>query len=101
MKNDTLLIIALLAGGAYLYFHGSKSAAQKRQWLIDWGNGSTTDTQGMKDFFAGQIAIMSDSEVSDAYTLVHDHFLKGIPVPAGSDLMIRLNALSSKYNIFT
>jgi len=102
-KNQNTLLYLLLAGGAvYLWWKSQGgSLADKRQYLLTWVQGSTGDTAESKAAMTAIVNQFTDQELNDVYEFIHNYAVKGLQVPAGSGLQLRLAAISSKYNIFT
>lgn len=97
MKRNNFLLFAGI--GIALYFlTGNKKPSRWEQltYLNTWAERSD-----QVEYLTNQFIQMTDQELFDTYTFIHDYFENGDkPVPVGSALQLRLIALSNKYNIF-
>lgn len=102
MNKNTLF---LLAGAGLAMWYLAKSKPLTRLEMINYLNNwadHTGDTESAIDHYKVAVIQMTDQEMTDTYTFIHDYFEKGNkPVPPGSALQLRLVAISNKYNIFT
>lgn len=105
MKGSTnSLLLLAIAGLGLWYFTKGKATSRLDQlnYLNNWADSSPVDTQGMKEHIKNIFVQMTDQELSDTYTFIHDYPEDGNKtVPVGSALQLRLIAISNKYNIFT
>jgi hypothetical protein len=104
MQRNTGLI--LLAGAAALLFLSKKdagvnNAASQRAALLNWIGANTTDSAETVARVKQVFQTMTDSEIFATWQFVFSYFTKGIQVPEGSTLYAQMQAISSKYNIFT
>lgn len=103
MNQKTLLLLA--AAGLGIWYLAKKHPLTRLgmlTYLNNWADAQTTDTTAMKEHVKNAFIQMTDQELADVYTLVHDYFVNGNkPVPPGSALQLRLLAISDKYDIFT
>jgi len=103
MTNKTLGFI--LIGGGLLYLFMRRGATSgggitgERSALLAWN--SSTDSQASNDYFHSVVNQLADSEVDTVYHVIFDYVSKGLQVPAGSQLYTDMQAISTKYNIFT
>lgn len=93
-KNDIGFI--LIAGASIWYLSkntGGGSVSDKREALINLISKKGEDA---KVFYS-----MSDQEISDVYTYIFDYVNKNRKLTQDNPLWYRIQAIGTKYNIFT
>lgn len=94
MKHGTILALALVVGGGIWYYKNSPAA--KRSWVLNWVSSSAGGADVLAKFQS-----MTDSEIASVYDYVHNYINKGIHPAEGSALFNAIQAISTKYNVFT
>lgn len=98
MKTNNLLIVVGLGALAYWYFGMRKpDRSGQIEWLRTWIAANSTQA-GDTQVFVDVLTRMSDDELTDVYTYIHDY---GSPEKMPPDLRQRIILISAKYNIFT
>lgn len=97
------LILVLLVGGALWYFTQNKSnltTDQKRSAILDYVM-KGGDSQAGKIDFQQKLNSFFPAEVSAVFTFIFDYITKGRRLTPGTALYADIEAISTKYNIFT
>lgn len=101
VNTTTLLLLGTGAVAVWYFTKNSGGSRQdKIQYLTGWVN-QQADQPEDKQRFIQILSTMTDQEITDTYTFIHDYVLNNRQVPSGSDLQGRIQAISYKYNIFT
>lgn len=95
-KNTKLLALVALGVGAYFLIKKG-SPGSKRADLIAWIDTNPGDNSAAKNAFNA----MSETEIAAVHDFIFNYFKKGLTVPAGTPLYNAIDAISTKYNIFT
>ena len=102
-KVDQKLVAAgqVGIGAAYLYLSSQNTTPEsKLAALINWVKAGG-DTDANKTTNIAALNQMTPSEIDSVYDYIFNFFMKGKVVDAGTDLYLKIQAISEHYNIFT
>lgn len=112
-KKKNILLSLLAGAGAYFFSSQSNSItsrlpallttsiAQKKSQLLQWSEAQRTDSAETKARFKQIIGEMTDPEINAVYDFIFNYVVTGKTVPQGSTIYYAIQAISTKYNIFT
>jgi len=101
-RKPNYIIPAIVTAGTYLFLSSQTATpATKLTALINWVKNSTGDTEATKAAAINTFNSMSTAEIDSVYDFVFNYFAKGKAVETGTVLYNQIQAISTKYNIFT
>lgn len=97
MKTSTILWIVGAAGAAWLLY--SRSPAGVKSQLISYIKKNNGEPQ--RTALLNSIKPMNDQEIQDTSNYLFNYILKGVSLNNSDPLFARIQAISTKYNIFS
>lgn len=100
-QKKNYIIPGIVAVAAYFFLKGSggHQATDRRGELIAWAN--TAVSVNDRPAFLQVLNSMTVDEIANTHEFIFGYYTRGIKVPAGSELYNRIQAISTKYKIFT
>jgi len=100
MKTKTLVGLAIAGGLLYMAFVGPTKTDKRAQLIRDM-QASPTDSQASKQKAINALSLMSAAEIDAVYEFIYNYVNKGRKLTQGSGLWLQIQAISTKYDIFT
>lgn len=98
-SSKTALVIgglAILGIGAYVWSK-RKTTAEKKTELITFAR----NTEVPNEEFVGVLNQMTDAEINSTYSFIFKYFAPNKTLTEGTKLWKEIDAISTKYNVFT